>query len=59
VLYVDQAPASYRLDHLRVEQLRQRHPARLGCGACDLAPWWLHPVPIVDQRGHLNRNLRF
>src|SRR5262249_34737612 len=41
-----QAPPAYGLDHLRVEQLRLGHPTRLRCGACDLAPWWLHPGPI-------------
>src|ERR1043166_7868772 len=41
-----QTPSAHGLDHLRIEQLRQRHPPRLRCGACDLAPWRLHPVPI-------------
>ena len=29
----DQTPSAHDLDHLRIEQLRQRHPARLGQGA--------------------------
>jgi hypothetical protein len=32
-----QAPPAHGLHHLRVEQLRQRHPARLGHGACAVA----------------------
>src|SRR5262252_11180235 len=32
-----QAPAPYRLHHLRIEELRQRHPAGLGGGPLS---WW-------------------
>src|SRR6266702_6138492 len=44
-----QTPSAHGLDHLRIEQLRQRHPARLGPGAFVLASWGLPPVSIVRQ----------
>jgi hypothetical protein len=46
-----QVPAPHGLDDLRVEQLRQGHPARLGQGTCGLVPWRLHPLSIVRQQG--------
>src|SRR5215470_366614 len=51
VLHVDQAPTPYRFHHLRIEQLRHRHPARLWRRPFVLAAWRLHPVPIVGQQG--------
>src|SRR5713101_131143 len=39
VPHADQTAPPHGLDHLRIEQLRQRHPTRLRCGACGLAPW--------------------
>jgi hypothetical protein len=51
VRHVDQAPAPHGLDHLRVEQTRQGHPARLGQRAFVLASWRLYPVSIVRQQG--------
>src|SRR5438128_7406100 len=47
VLHADQTATPHGLDHLRVEQLWQWHPARLGQETCGLTPWRLHPVPIV------------
>src|SRR5207244_12308164 len=46
-----QAPATYGLDDLRVEQVGEWHPPRLGCRALRLPAWWLHPLPIVGQQG--------
>src|SRR4029453_18096933 len=51
VLHVDQTPAPHRLDHLSIEQLGLRHPARLGRWACGLTACRLHPLPIVRQEG--------
>ena len=45
-----QTPAPCGLDHLRVEPLRQRHPARLGPCTFGLTPRRLHPAPIVGQQ---------
>src|SRR5712691_9166979 len=45
-----QAPSPYGLDHLRVEQTRQGHPARLGHGAFAWASWGLHPLGIKLTR---------
>ena len=54
VPHADQAPASHGLDHLRVEQWWQRHPARLGSRALDSLALRLYPVPIVrEQGGHV------
>src|SRR5262249_28200151 len=47
VLQVDQAPAPYGLDHLRIAQRGQWHPAWLGPRASGLVALRLHPVPIV------------
>ena len=48
------ASAAILFDHLRIEQLGQRHPAGFGRGACGLAAWRLYPLPIVrQQRGHI------
>src|SRR6266571_6526646 len=46
-----QAPAADGLDHLRVEQWWQRHPARLGSRALDALALRLYPVPIVREQG--------
>jgi hypothetical protein len=51
VLHVDQALAPHGLPHLRIEQLGQRYPARLGGRACGLAPGRLSPLPIVGEQG--------
>ena len=51
VLHIDQAPTPYRLHHLRVEQLRLRHPARLRAWPFGLPTRRLHPLPIVGQQG--------
>src|SRR5215831_2179966 len=48
VAHADQMPAPHGLDHLRVEQLRQRHPTRLRCGAC--ATWWTTCWAIASVR---------
>ena len=50
VLHVDQTPAPHRLDHLRIEQLGQGHPARLGHRACGLAALRLHPGAAMAQQ---------
>src|SRR5215475_11803276 len=40
------------LVHLGVEQLRQRHPARLGVWPCGLAAWRLDPLAEMrEERG--------
>ena len=44
-----EAPAPVRLHHLRVAQLGQRHPARLGHWAFVLAPFGLHPLAKMRQ----------
>src|SRR5207247_8156951 len=44
-----QAPAVYGLDDLRVQQLWEWQPPRLGCRALRLPARWLHPLPIVGQ----------
>src|SRR5919197_3099962 len=46
-LHVDEAPAPHGLDHLRIEQLRQRHPARFRRRATSSAAWWLDPLAKV------------
>jgi hypothetical protein len=46
-----QTPAPHGLDPLRVEQVGQRHPARLGRRAWDLTAGRLYPLPIVGQQG--------
>jgi len=42
---------SFLSDHLGIQQLGERPPARLRHGAFVLAPLGLHPVPIVGQQG--------
>src|SRR4029434_1040313 len=49
VLHGDETPAAHGLDHLRIEQLGQGHPARLGRCSCGLTAWELHPLPIVRE----------
>src|SRR5882724_7208356 len=52
VPHADQAPAPHGLDHLRREELRQRHPARLGVWPLVLAAWRLHPLAEMgEERG--------
>src|SRR5215472_6097764 len=46
VTHPHQAPPAYGLDDLGIQELGQRHPARLGQGTCGLAPWRLDPLPI-------------
>src|SRR5712691_10930041 len=50
VAHPHQAPPAYRLDHLRIAQPGQRHPAGLRRGACRLLARWLHPLPKVTQQ---------
>src|SRR6266852_1133688 len=52
VAHPHQAPPAYRLDHLRIEQPGQRHPAWLGRRTFVLAAWWLHPLAEMgEERG--------
>ena len=51
VFDLDQASPPRHLDHLGIEQLRQRHPARLRSGAFGLPTLRLHPLPIVREQG--------
>src|SRR5215471_2021722 len=51
VPHANQTAPPHGLHHLRIAQLRQRPPARLGHGACALASWGLHPLPIVGEQG--------
>jgi hypothetical protein len=50
-LHIAPAPAPYGLDHLRIEQLRQRHPTRFGGWPCGLAVWHLDPVAKMGHDG--------
>src|SRR5881409_714578 len=50
VAHPHQAPPAYRLDHLRIAQTRQGHPAGLGSWPCGLTTFRLHPLPIVRQQ---------
>src|SRR6516164_8211743 len=45
-----QAPSAYRLDHLRIEQTRQRHPAWLGREALHPLARRLDPLAVVRQQ---------
>src|SRR6266496_1660476 len=50
----DQTPPAYGLDDLRIEQLRQGHPAGRGRGTFGLATRELYPLPVVgEQRGQI------
>src|SRR2546425_322950 len=49
VAYADQAPPAHGLDDLRIEQLRQWHPARLRRRAGGPAAWGLDPLAKVRQ----------
>src|SRR5262249_2414122 len=40
-LYADQTASAHGLEHLRIEELRQRHPPRLGVWSFVLAAWRL------------------
>ena len=51
VLHVNQAPAPHGFDHLGIEQLGQRHPARLRGRTLGPLAWRVHPVPIVREQG--------
>src|SRR6266705_5412090 len=54
VAYADQAPPAHRLDDLRIEELRQGHPAGLGRWTCVVSTWELYPLPVVgEQRGQI------
>src|SRR2546430_11552778 len=46
----DKAPAPGRLDHLGIEQLRQRPPARLGREAFGLTAFRLRPVAEMGEQ---------
>ena len=46
VAHAHQAPTPYGLDHLRLQQPWQRHPAPLGQRALGLTPSRLHPGPL-------------
>ena len=48
---VDSSLTPRGLDHLRIEQLRQGDPARLGQRPCGLTPRRLHPVPRGGEQG--------
>src|SRR5215475_6396482 len=50
VVYTDHASAPIPFDDLRVEQLRQGHPAELGGRPLRLSTFGLHPVAIVRQQ---------
>src|SRR5215831_17102280 len=58
--HAHQAPLAYRLDHLRIEQPGQRHPAWLGRRPLVLAAWWLHPLTEMgeERRGVLLEAVR-
>jgi len=45
-----QAPPAHGFDDLGLQELGQRHPARLGQGACRLPARGLHPLPKVAQQ---------
>src|SRR2546426_9189508 len=49
VCHADQPAPPYGLDHLRIEQLRQRHPARLGVWPFVLAAGRLHPLAEMGE----------
>src|SRR5512132_3168056 len=46
----DQTASACGLDDLRIEQLRQRHPPRLGHGAWGVAALRLHPLTEMRQQ---------
>src|SRR6266571_6589651 len=46
VAYADQAPPAHGLDDLRIEQLRQGHPAGRGCWTFVLSTRELYPLPV-------------
>src|SRR5215211_7273404 len=47
---VDPPPAPHGLDHLGIQELRQRHPAQLRRGTLGMAALGLDPLPIVGQQ---------
>src|SRR5713101_5139730 len=49
VPHADQTPPAHGLDHLGVEQLWQRPPARLGVWSFVLAAWRLHPLAEMGE----------
>jgi hypothetical protein len=54
VMPADQTPPPVPFHHLRVQQLRQWHPARLGCGPLCMPACGVSPLAIVrQQRGHI------
>src|SRR5215470_18827842 len=50
--HLDKPPPAHGFDYLRIEEARQRHPARLRHRASGLALRWLHPVPEMGRDGH-------
>src|SRR5206468_6811192 len=46
----DQPAPPHGLHHLRIEQLRYRHPPGLRRGAFGLAAWWLDPLAAMGQQ---------
>jgi hypothetical protein len=50
VAHADETPTPYGLDHLRIQQLGEGHPAWLGGWPFVLAARRLHPLPIVGQQ---------
>jgi len=50
MLDVHNTPAAVRFHDLRIEQLRQWHPARFGPRACGLVPLRLPPTAKVAQQ---------
>src|SRR5262249_50470397 len=54
VAYADEAPPAHGLDDLRIEELRQWHPAGLGRWTFVVSTWELDPLPVVGkQRGQI------
>jgi hypothetical protein len=49
--HLDDAPPSCALDHLRIEQPWQWHPARFEPGTSVLTPGRLHPVTEMPNDG--------
>jgi hypothetical protein len=50
VAHADETPPPYGLAHLRIQQLGEGQPARLGGWPFVLAAWRLPPVPIVGEQ---------
>src|SRR5262249_49672126 len=52
VSHADQTAPPHCLDHLRIEEFRQWHPARLRRRPFVLTAWWLDPLPIMREQSH-------